>query len=380
MNAQHDGDIRVLLMMLVRHFHWLALGAIWGAALGILSFCFLIKPNFTAESKIYITDSSIANTGTFLATDPHLLNELIERCELDLTWQQLKNMLEVSVLPNTNLISIRVTSKSPRFSANIANSLAAASTQFIPNTMRTGSARVLTTAVIPSKSDGLTPLQVAALSCIAGGGLTAVALLLWSLLADPVLDSEDLSFRYQLPVLGEIPARSFGRTKKLCRQRCRDICHILEAQAAQTSWILLSAAEQSGCEPLCRMLAAYFSKFYGRVLLVERQSRACSSSRTAVKAPDSLLLKRHPFPGVDTFSFPRCSSEAESCEHVQEIEQLRKDHLYRLIFCQENALFPRSVPVILVIRRDHTRHRAVREALNRLHLTDHIVTGFLVLE
>lgn len=212
MDAQQNHDIRGLLLMLARHLHWLIIGAIFGSILGLLSFLFLIKPDFTAEAKVYTTNASITAS---LATDPYFLSELIDSCHLDLTWQQLKNMLEVSALPGTNLISIRVTSKSRLFSVNMANTLAAASARFIQKTTKTGFARVLTTAVIPSEPSGLTSLKATVFSGIGAGGLTALALLLWSLLAGSGPGSGGAFLPVPSPCPGKscsIPFRPLQRT------------------------------------------------------------------------------------------------------------------------------------------------------------------------
>ena len=139
-------------------------GLVAGAIIAGLFTFFMITPNYTATSKLYVVSSSTdsvvdltdLNIGTSLSADyaellkvRPILEEIIEQKKLPYTYEQLLGMTNISTIAETRILVINVTSTSPKEAKTIANSLAKIAVKEIPRLMDTAKPNIAEEAIVP---------------------------------------------------------------------------------------------------------------------------------------------------------------------------------------------------------------------------------------
>ena len=134
-----DGEMEIDLLELLAYYRgrliWIVLGFLAGAlAAGLITF-YLITPQYTATSKLYMVSSSSQsvvdltdlNIGQSLSKDyvellktRPIIESDIEEQGLDYNYAELLSMLSMSTVSDTRIIAIRATSKDPEEAMNIA--------------------------------------------------------------------------------------------------------------------------------------------------------------------------------------------------------------------------------------------------------------------
>lgn len=165
---QTDGEMEIdlleLLSYYMEHIIWIILGFLAGAVIAGLITFYLIKPEYTATSKMYMVSSSSQsvvdltdlNIGQSLSSDyvellktRPIIEGIIEEQGLDYNYKELVSMLEMSVVSNTRIISIRATSHDPEEAMNISNALADKGVKELPKLMETPQPHIAEYAIIP---------------------------------------------------------------------------------------------------------------------------------------------------------------------------------------------------------------------------------------
>ena len=163
-----DGEMEIDLLELLAYYRgrliWIVLGFLAGAlAAGLITF-YLITPQYTATSKMYMVSSSSQsvvdltdlNLGQSLSKDyvellktRPIIESVIEEQGLDYNYSELLSMLSMSTVSDTRIIAIRATSKDPEEAMNIANALADKGVKELPKLMETPQPHIAEYAIIP---------------------------------------------------------------------------------------------------------------------------------------------------------------------------------------------------------------------------------------
>ena len=141
-------------------------GLLIGALIaGVYTF-FLIKPKYTATSKVYMVSSSSdsvvdltdLNIGTNLSSDyaellkvRPILEEIIKEKDLDYTYEQISSMITLTPITDTRILEIKVESTVPKEAKIIANALAVKAESEIPRLMDTAKPNIAEYAIIPKQ-------------------------------------------------------------------------------------------------------------------------------------------------------------------------------------------------------------------------------------
>ena len=127
-------------------------GFLIGAILMALVTIYLVAPKYTATAKLYMVSSSsdsIVNLsdldlGTSLSSDYEellrvrpILEEVIKKEKLPYTYEQLLNMLTISTVSDTRILSISAESRKPDEAKRIVNRLATLAVTELPKLMDT---------------------------------------------------------------------------------------------------------------------------------------------------------------------------------------------------------------------------------------------------
>ena len=137
-------DLVALFAHMIKKAHWIALGALAGAAIAAILVSFVISPVYSTTAKLYIVNSetsiSLADIqiGSNLAGDYqevfknwHIHELVIQRLGTDLSYKKLSKMVSVSNPSNTHVLYITVKSGDPSEARLIANTYAEVASEFI---------------------------------------------------------------------------------------------------------------------------------------------------------------------------------------------------------------------------------------------------------
>ena len=183
---------------------------------------FVIKPEFTSTTRIYVVNrnqgekSGLTNqdlqAGSYLVKDyreiilsQDVLEKVVSDLKLDLTPKGLANKIKVTVPVDTRIVSISVNNRVPEEASRIANSLREVAAQKIISITRVSDVTTLEEArpAISPSSPNIRRNTV--IGAGLGAGLVIVAVLLIELFDDRVKRPEDIEDVMEIPLLGIIP-------------------------------------------------------------------------------------------------------------------------------------------------------------------------------
>ena len=183
---------------------------------------FIIKPEFTSTTRIYVVNrnqgekSGLTNqdlqAGSYLVKDyreiilsQDVLEKVVSDLKLDLTPKGLANKIKVTVPVDTRIVSISVSDYKPDEASRIANALREVAAQKIITVTRVSDVTTLEEArpAIAPSSPNIRRNTVIGVGL--GAGLVIVVVLLIELFDDRVKRPEDIEDVMEISLLGVIP-------------------------------------------------------------------------------------------------------------------------------------------------------------------------------
>ena len=198
----------------------LIIAVIVGALLAGLYTHFLVPNRYTATSKMYMVSSSSdsvvnlsdLNLGTSISNDyvelmksRPVIEDVIDKLELKYDYDKLVKMVNLSVITNTRIVRVAVTSTSPQEAMSVANQLARTTKVQLPKVMDAPAPTIVEDAVLPTvkSSPSLTKnVLIGALLCVIA--VLAVLTVIY-LQDDTIKSSEDVEKEFGILPLSVIP-------------------------------------------------------------------------------------------------------------------------------------------------------------------------------
>lgn len=199
---------------------WIIVAFLIGAVIAGLVTQFAITPKYTATSTMYMVSSSSGsvvdltdlNIGESLSSDyieliktRPIIEDVIADQGLDYEYEDVLDMLDLSVVADTRIIKIAVTSPDPREAMNISNELATKAEEQLPKLMDAPKPNIAEEAILPveKSSPSLTKnVMIGALLCL----LLVLAFLTVMYLMDDTLQSaEDVEKHFGIMPLTVVP-------------------------------------------------------------------------------------------------------------------------------------------------------------------------------
>ena len=226
---QQEIDLFELLIFYMGRLPLLIAAALCGALLSGLITHFCIADKYTAVSRMYMVSASSSsvidladlNIGTSLSNDyvelmktRPVVEGVIDSLGLDYTYDNLVSMISLSVVPNTRIVKISVTSTDPREAMDIANEMARVSREHLPKVMSAPAPTIAEEAILPknrsypSMSRNVASGMMAALFAVMGV-LTVIYLM-----DDTIKTSEDVEREFGIMPLTVIPEGNIEGLKK----------------------------------------------------------------------------------------------------------------------------------------------------------------------
>lgn len=231
LRAEEDTiDLVALFYLMLGHIWQILFCLVLGAILAFAVTYYLIKPQYTASSKMYIlsaSNDSVVNlsdlqVGAQLTKDYQelllsrpLLEDVVENLNLPMSYSQLADMINITNTNDTRILKITVTSIDPQQAADIANELVNQAIIYLPRIMETDPPNVVETAIVPthksspsySKNTMLGGLLLVVLYC----GILVVRFLM----NDTIVTPDDIERTFGVQPLAAIPEGNLGSFNRI---------------------------------------------------------------------------------------------------------------------------------------------------------------------
>ena len=183
---------------------------------------FIIKPNYTSTTRIYVVNrqangnSTLTNqdlqAGTYLVKDykeiilsQDVLVKVIDDLKLNVQPSALAKKINVTVPTDTRVVSIAVSDGDAKEAARIANSLRQIAAEKIIAVTKVSDVTTLEEAEVPNSPSSPNIRRNTLIGFLAGGVLISVVILVVEVLDDRVKKPEDVEEALGITLLGVVP-------------------------------------------------------------------------------------------------------------------------------------------------------------------------------
>lgn len=194
--------------------------ALFFGTLALLGSIFLIKPSYSASTRIYVINQQNAENitatdlqaGSFLVNDykeiitsRDVMKDVIATNSLSLSPDALSKMISVTIPADTRVISITVTNHDPQQAKDLANSIREVASEKIKSVTKVQDVTPLEKAQIPSKPSSPNIKRNTMIGMLIGGLFTIVIIVIKEVLDDRVKRPEDVEEVLGMTLLGIVP-------------------------------------------------------------------------------------------------------------------------------------------------------------------------------
>ena len=218
-------DLLDLLAFYSTKLKWIIGGFLTCAIAAALITAFAITPMYTATAKMYMVSSSTQsvvdltdlNIGTSISNDyvellktRPIIESVIKEEKLNYSYKQLLDMLNLSVINDTRIIRINVTSADPREAMNIANALADQGVSELPKLMETPEPHIAEYAIIPVNKSSPSLTKNTMIGALLGLLLMLAIFTIQYLMDDTFKTAEDIEKEFGIMPMTVIPEGKIG--------------------------------------------------------------------------------------------------------------------------------------------------------------------------
>ena len=215
-------DVFQLLKILWKRKVLIALVAIVTGVVAFAYSSFIVKPEYTSTTRIYVVNRNQGDkpgltnqdlqAGSYLVKDyreiilsQDVLEKVATDLKLDLPSKGLASKIKVTVPADTRIVSISVTDRAPEEASRIANSLREVAAQKIISVTRVSDVTTLEEARPATSPSSPNIRRNTMVGFLAGAVVMVVAVLLVELLDTRVKRPEDIEDVMQIALLGVVP-------------------------------------------------------------------------------------------------------------------------------------------------------------------------------
>ena len=221
-NQTVEIDVLSLVKTLWRRKFLIIVTAFAMAIVALGSSTFIIKPNYTSTTRIYVVNrqanenSTLTNqdlqAGTYLVKDykeiilsQDVLAKVIDDLKLNVQPSALAKKINVTVPTDTRIVSIAVSDGDAKEAARIANSLRQIAAEKIIAVTKVSDVTTLEEAEVPNSPSSPNIRRNTLIGFLAGGVLISVVILVVEVLDDRVKKPEDVEEALGITLLGVVP-------------------------------------------------------------------------------------------------------------------------------------------------------------------------------
>ncbi|MGF6989682.1 capsular polysaccharide biosynthesis protein [Lachnospiraceae bacterium PM6-15] len=212
-------DLLELLRVLLNKLWMIILFTVVGAILALGVTKFLITPQYTATSMIYILSKTTSVSSAvdlqlskqltvdfeILAKSRPVIENVIDELDLDYTYEEMLDLVEVENPQDSSILKMIVTTPEPELSKEIASEMADATADRVAEVMVTDKPSKVESAVTPEKPSSPSTLKNTLLGGLGLGFLVALIIAIKHLLDDTIKTEDDVKKYLGLSTLAAIP-------------------------------------------------------------------------------------------------------------------------------------------------------------------------------
>ena len=215
-------DVFHLFKILWKRKILIALVAIVAGALAFAYSAFIVKPEFTSTTRIYVVNRNQGDkpgltnqdlqAGSYLVKDyreiilsQDVLEKVTSNLKLDLSPKALASKVKVTVPVDTRIVSISVNDKVPEEASRIANSLREVAAEKIISITRVSDVTTLEEARPAAAPSSPNIRRNTIIGLLGGTVFTVIAVLIVELVDTRVKRPEDIEDVMQIALLGVVP-------------------------------------------------------------------------------------------------------------------------------------------------------------------------------
>lgn len=248
-NDEIEIDIMEIIMVLIRWIWAIALAAIVGGLVMFLYSKLFITPTFESTTRIVVLNTSdndkldytdlqmgtqLTNDYSELITSRYVVESVIEKFNLDTTYESFVQNIAVSTPSNTRIIDITLTDTDPLMAKEMVDELRNVAAKRIVEVMNIEAVNVVDEGNVPTQKAAPSVGKYTLIGILAGGFLAVAVVLVLYLLDDTIKSSEDVEKYLHLSTLGLIPIiETEEESKKKRTYHKRDKSDIEEARSAR---------------------------------------------------------------------------------------------------------------------------------------------------
>ena len=215
-------DLRVLLKVLQEHLLPIVLITIVTSVLGFFLAAVIIPKKYTSEALMYVENSAsktddsainindinaaqkLVNTCQILFTSNYVLDELRVAFNDRYSVGELREMISITSVNNTEVLKISVVSGSPQESYDVTVKLAELSTKEFTRVIKNGSIETVSAPTYPIRHTYPSTIKFTAIAFMIGLAGSYFIFVVLELLDVKVKPEDDLAELYNIPVFAEI--------------------------------------------------------------------------------------------------------------------------------------------------------------------------------
>ena len=216
-------DLREYFFILKKKMWLIALSAIiCGLISGLVSF-FVLEPVYEANTSL-IVNKEIENETTQMTTTDDLnyvqklaitygeiiksravITSTIEKLKLDMTYEELEDIISVSNVLDTQIIKVSVEHKNPVLATKICNTIPQIFTTEVQRIVKASGVEVIDRAIVPE--DPIKPNKIVniAVGMILGLMVSTFVIFLKEVFNTSIKEPKDIEEKLGIPVFGVVP-------------------------------------------------------------------------------------------------------------------------------------------------------------------------------
>ncbi|MCH3973315.1 MAG: Wzz/FepE/Etk N-terminal domain-containing protein [Oscillospiraceae bacterium] len=217
-------DLSRVLFALKRHIIWLLIGLLVGAVSVYAVSAYLVPKKYTSSVSLYVNNTKnttsqqysvqeadinasqkLVDTYIVILNDDQIMQEVADKLSQRLSVKELKQLIKMETVNNTEVLKISAETGNADFSAEICNTVAKVAPDVLKRVVKAGSVEVIgkaTPAVNPSSPN---VIRNTAIGAVIGLLIMIIAAIAAELLDRTVKGEADVKEHLDVPVLGEIP-------------------------------------------------------------------------------------------------------------------------------------------------------------------------------
>lgn len=232
--GNHEVSLWDVIRLLLRKCYWLLIAAILCAGLVYLAVSLLVTPTYESRVSFYVYNGanstpqngtinnsdlqaaeSLATTYSKILESNSVLDAVLDDLgETGISRKELSRMVAVSVVTDTQLLEVVVTSTSPEFACRIADSFASVAPTEIIRITRAGGVEVVDRPEVATEKSAPRTIFDSAIGAVVGVIIAAVIIILRALSDTTIYLPEDIAALAGITVLGQIPAIDVSANSK----------------------------------------------------------------------------------------------------------------------------------------------------------------------